>query len=852
MYTNSSKHNLTIISFIVIFSLALPTSPTLSASTTETRSYSSFLETSRFSEANKISSAWVYQSPMPTARSEMAAVKASNGKIYVIGGRNSNTLSIVEEYNPVTDSWRRVADMPTPRCQLAAAATNNGKIYVIGGGLADQLVSYDTVEEYDLGTNTWRSVASLLTPRFSPTAVTGSDGKIYVIGGWKDWTTGFLNSVEVYDPTTNTWEYRASMQQARDKFAAVATENGLIYAMGGYVHYFLNTVEEYNIETDTWRYLASMPSVRMGLAAVITPNDKIYAIGGQENYNGNALTTVFEYDPITNVWNNFDSLNTERWLLAAATNDNGDIYAIGGWDSNFSYLNSLEVNFIGSLPDIGFRPNPDGYHFDNYLGVYPLVTDYSIEDAIKMFGKDAICIMVNEVCFPRFQVLIWIAKVNWDMNFGHCDGMASTSSRFFKEIDDPSAFQPDANTTFDLNLGNVRRHIAYYFVEQYTDPVRTYKEQIRQNSLSSILNQLISAMSNGAEDPTTLFIRHRVDSEISGHAITPYAIEDRGNGIYWVKVYDNNHASDSSRYVIINTSNNTWSYDFGGTIWSGDDTTHTLGIVPISEYAKQPVCPWCDSDSWAALPTSLGPEIWLTGQGHLLITDSQGQRIGYLGDQFINEIAGAFESPIDAGLGVAMEPIYDLPQEDDYQILLDGQTLTEKGETSIAVFAPGYAVSIADITIGPASQDELKVSQDGTAVVYQANEAREPTITIALDSASESRQFTILEADFSAGDTGGMTADLNLGKLEFDNSLSAGGEYNFSYKLIDENRQRIFTHSGIDIPANATHYLDFGKWDGSTSMILEVDLDSDGDIDEYIDLDNQANRIYLPFTVRSQ
>ena len=74
----------------------------------------------------------------------------------------------------------------------------------------------------------------------------------------------------------------------------------------------------------------------------------------------------------------------------------------------------------------------------------------------------------------------------------------------------------------------------------------------------------------------------------------------------------------------------------------------------------------------------------------------------------------------------------------------------------------------------------------GTSVVYQANETREPIFTLALDSATDSQQFTIQEADFRPGDTLGVTADVAAGKLEFDISLSAGGEYDFSFKRNSE------------------------------------------------------------------
>jgi len=61
--------------------------------------------------------------------------------------------------------------------------------------------------------------------------------------------------------------------------------------------------------------------------------------------------------------------------------------------------------------------------------------------------------------------------VNWYMSGGHADGFASTSLRFFKDLDDPSNFKLGAISIQELELVDARRHLAYYQVEQYTEPL---------------------------------------------------------------------------------------------------------------------------------------------------------------------------------------------------------------------------------------------------------------------------------------------------------------------------------------------------------------------------------------------
>ncbi len=375
------------------------------------------------------------------------------------------------------------------------------------------------------------------------------------------------------------------------------------------------------------------------------------------------------------------------------------------------------------MADISFRPNPDGYYFKNYGEVN--LTDFTMDDMIRMFGQDAVCFTIlNDICIPTKSAILWNVYANLKMSGGHCDGMASTSLRYFTDLDSYSGI----DSSYDLDLGNniqstwqgetfitnVRRSIAYFHVEQFTPPVVDYKDQIRQQTPSQVLEQLATAMSSGLSNPTTLFVRQEGEG---GHAVTPYAISDLGYAIYWIWVYDNNHPNNFTQHVVVDAYNNTWSYDLGWTTWSGDKTTDTFGIVPLSLYSERPECPWCQT----MLSSEEQSEVWFSGSGHLLITDSFGNQLGYLDEEFVNNIPGAYPGVVDGGMGVEIEPIYILPTSTTYTILLDGQSLSESGSSNMAQFGPGYAVSIEDIDVSPSTQDIVTFTNDGTQVVYQSS-----------------------------------------------------------------------------------------------------------------------------------
>ena len=76
---------------------------------------------------------WQRLSPLPTARSGIAAA-ALQGRIFVVGGEApSGTFHHVEAYEPKSDRWTSYARMPTPRHGLGTAV-HAGRIYVISGG----------------------------------------------------------------------------------------------------------------------------------------------------------------------------------------------------------------------------------------------------------------------------------------------------------------------------------------------------------------------------------------------------------------------------------------------------------------------------------------------------------------------------------------------------------------------------------------------------------------------------------------------------------------------------------------------------------------------------------------------
>jgi len=83
-----------------------------------------------------------------------------------------------------------------------------------------------------------------------------------------------------------------------------------------------------------------------------------------------------------------------------------------------------------------------------------------------------------------------------------------------------------------------------------------------------------------------------------GHAITPYAVTDQGDDIYWVFVYDNNWPGEE-RYIEVDLYAETWQYnaatnpDEPESLYEGDAETETLSLTPTSTRLEPQECDFC-------------------------------------------------------------------------------------------------------------------------------------------------------------------------------------------------------------------------------------------------------------------
>ncbi len=125
---------------------------------------------------------WTELPPLPTPREHLAAA-AIGTSLYVIGGRTSvppplHNVATLEVFDTIEGTWKTRTPMPTARSGLAAAS-HGGLLFVLGGEIQGV---FDENEVYDPATDTWFDQIPMPVPRHGiGAAVVGN--RIIIPGG---------------------------------------------------------------------------------------------------------------------------------------------------------------------------------------------------------------------------------------------------------------------------------------------------------------------------------------------------------------------------------------------------------------------------------------------------------------------------------------------------------------------------------------------------------------------------------------------------------------------------------------------------------------------------------------------
>ncbi|HEX8230974.1 MAG TPA: hypothetical protein VF826_16920 [Chloroflexia bacterium] len=496
------------------------------------------------------------------------------------------------------------------------------------------------------------------------------------------------------------------------------------------------------------------------------------------------------------------------------------------------------------VADLGFRPDNDGFRFENYGGDIP-VTNLTAADLRRMFGDEACASIQGEDCTLTPAGTQWMEQVNQSMSGGHCEGMAVLSNLLYTKKVNVADFGGTSVPELQLD-GNERlqREIAYWFTTQATQPAR---QGIVQQTPSGVLNTLMTAFEAGPEGSETYAVGFYKRDMTGGHAVTPYAVEDRGNGIYWIMIYDNNYPQ-AARAIEVDTNADTWRYS-GSTNpsepadeYEGDAESFTLELAAIEPRLTTQFCPFCEAPAGGRTPgmgaqATAYNEVWLDGDANLLITDMEGNSIGFKDGQFVNEIPGAQSNANKFGVDVwdvKAEPVYYVPTNIDFTISIDGSELTEPSESTVTFIGPGYVLEVSDIMLDPGQVDILDIAPDGSLLSYRTTSNESPVMLVGIETDEADYLFAVQGYEMDSGEAINLSLNTEEGWLSLDSIDNTNSAlYSLLVARYDGQGEQVFGADDVGLDPDDVVYVDYLKWAGNGQpMELDVDRGGDGTVDE--------------------
>lgn len=604
---------------------------------------------------------------------------------------------------------------------------------------------------------------------------------------------------------------------------------------------------------------------------IVTEGDRVALELGVQ---GGAAPLTFEWKFTkggSEAWSTVVGQTAATLLFASVTRANAGFYYVDVRDAAGGVVQSdiskieVEAKSTGTIiADLGFRPGTDGFPFENYVNTLAnneKAQNLTPAEVRRMFGDRVVSRVNGSEIVLTPPARKWMEEISSSMNGGHCAGLSYMSLLVYtKQLEISGAFGVNSLQALTLEKNPLlQREIGYWWATQVVSPGG---DRIDGTPVE-ILDRLIAALKPDATDTYSIAIFKR--DWTGGHAVTPFAVEDKGNNVYDVLLYDNNWPNRTRRMTIDRTKN-TWQYSASinpqadADLYEGDATTRTLFVEPMSRHNQMQICGFCDDENSAAarsgLSNSEGPlqfnEIFVDGNGvHLLITDGQGRRYGWDNGVFIQEIPDVSHRLV---LGAdlwndARSPVFLVPAHEQFELTLhlpdslDVSSPTNQTYTAVTMIGDGFEIAVEDIYLDPGEVDTLVFSPDGTSLAYTSSASESPDLTLGFVAPDADFEFTVAGVETDPGATMHLKVDKVKGTLTLSSSGNTQTAYYDLYVVrYDDDSEQEFYHDEIELEPKDLAILEYGTWKGDADTLdLMIDWDGDGTIDEELELtDDQS------------
>lgn len=490
------------------------------------------------------------------------------------------------------------------------------------------------------------------------------------------------------------------------------------------------------------------------------------------------------------------------------------------------------------VADSGFRAEPNGLPYPNYgpdLDQASLFFGTPNDAVVPMDSASMRDLYGDEVCdgpvdaagqcelTPAAEYLVQV--IHSESAGGHCEGFAVTTAGLFNGELNPSSVQ-SPNLGLNSYLGTTTQNtIERNWATQLTTPTT-------ELTPAEVVAQLIDELQPGAVPSVVVINWVGPQGDPEGHAITPYAVYDRGNGLYDIAIYDNNYPF-KQRAIHVDTVANTWEYLVFATpgqdpnMARGDASTMSLQLQSVSESLATNPCPVCAGGRDTNLV--LTAPVPVAAGGASIV-----QALLDLDNNALPKDRYETLPPLDPGdPDTADFATLDINPAGGYKYVLRAQDTTSAFPLAVSeLSAEGHKdVRVASF---PAGGTGVTVYDDSGTFGFGADVPTIPRLERSF-SVSDRTYIVVASAGSTvAADNGRGTQLLrDQGRVVFGDDNSAGGKMTVTATLDLGVKERTYRTSGAAYPAGGNLVLVYKNWKQTTQKpTLWVDNNGDGTLDK--------------------
>jgi|GEM_PF-5762533 len=248
-------------------------------------------------------------------------------------------------------------------------------------------------------------------------------------------------------------------------------------------------------------------------------------------------------------------------------------------------------------------------------------------------------------------------------------------------------------------------------------------------------------------------------STAGGHRMVAYRTEEQGNMGY-IYLYDSNWPLDNSRRLQINLTTGAWLYElWAGEVWQGNGTEHGNPRYSLAE-TNFPAQAYDYTNNVILRRAGEQTHVMLNIEGaQLLLQNSQGQRMGYVNGQWVDELPTATRlrdlsfNP-DEPQAVSPESYFLL--NSTYTVTI--QPLETNSAYTVTAFGNGSAMQLSQLSIATQTVDTLLLNGSVLSTTFKPATDQAYCQTLTAETSTASREFvSCVNGQVGAAVTFGLT-----------------------------------------------------------------------------------------------